>query len=402
LGFVLVTMLICSTVLLAFLGLAIDAGYIELVKTRMQAAADAAAIGGTQELKLNGATNVVSAAKGDAALNGFTDGSHGVTITVNSPPLSGDYAGNPMGVEAIISQRVPTFFMQLAGTSSVTVRARASARLGSSPNCLYMLDPSGSGAFSATNGVKVDFSCGIFVNSTSASAFTASGGAKVTASSINVVGGTSISNGAKVNPDPVTGVSAPGDPLAYVQAPAAGGCTYTNTVVSGGNVTLPQGVYCNGITVNNGARVTFSGGTYVLMGGGLNLGGGASVSGTGVTFYNSAGSGFSYRPINIDNGTSANLSAPTTGNLAGILFFQDRGIASGSGSIIAGGATLILNGALYFPTTTLSFSNGATTSSAYTLMVAKSVSFTGGVKVNNDYSSLRNGSPIKGSAMLSE
>src|SRR4051812_39036642 len=85
-GFVLITMLCCLVVLVGFLGLAIDSNYLELIKTRMQTAADAAALGGVQEIKMNGTANVVAAARGDAALNGFTDGQDGVTVTVNNPP----------------------------------------------------------------------------------------------------------------------------------------------------------------------------------------------------------------------------------------------------------------------------------------------------------------------------
>lgn len=67
----------------------------------------------------------------------------------------------------------------------------------------------------------------------------------------------------------------------------------------------------------------------------------------------------------------------------------------------AGGASLTLTGTLYFPTTGVDFSNGA--SAAYTIIVADNVTFTGGATLNNNYSSLPGGtSPIKGNAALSE
>ena len=45
-GFVMVTMILSLVILMAFLGLAIDVGYEQYVKVRMQTAADAAALGG--------------------------------------------------------------------------------------------------------------------------------------------------------------------------------------------------------------------------------------------------------------------------------------------------------------------------------------------------------------------
>src|SRR6185437_9420892 len=110
---------------MAFLGLAIDAGYLEWVKTRLQTAADAAAVGGAQEIHANGAANVVAAARGDAALNGFTHGSNGVTVTVNNPPAGGYSTDNSTGVEVIVAQQTPTFFMRLLGASAVGLQARA-------------------------------------------------------------------------------------------------------------------------------------------------------------------------------------------------------------------------------------------------------------------------------------
>lgn len=62
-GFVLVTMILSLGILLAFLGLAIDVGYEQYTKVRMQTAADAAALGGARELAASGSANLVSAAQ---------------------------------------------------------------------------------------------------------------------------------------------------------------------------------------------------------------------------------------------------------------------------------------------------------------------------------------------------
>src|SRR5690348_8414335 len=85
-------------VVIAFAGLALDASYMYFHKRAMQTAADAGAYSGALEL-LRGNTNVTAAAKADTALNGFTDGSGNVTVTVNAPPTSGSKTGNTGFVE---------------------------------------------------------------------------------------------------------------------------------------------------------------------------------------------------------------------------------------------------------------------------------------------------------------
>lgn len=402
-GFVMVTMILSLAILLAFLGLAIDVGYEQYIKVRMQSAADAAALGGAQELRASGSSNLVSSAKGDAATNGFTDGQNGVSITVNNPPATGYSTTDPTAVEVLISQSVPTFFMEVLGFSSGMVKARSVARRGSGgTTCFYALDPSMSSALSVSNGVTVSLTCGIMVDSNSNTALTATGGARLTASTISVVGKYTINNGASISPLPTEGVSAASNPFASLTPPTVGGCTYTSYSVGGGaTVTLNPGTYCKGLNIGGGATVTLSAGTYIFKGGGLTIGGGARVTGANVTFYNTYATGYAYAPFTFNNGCTVTLTAPTTGTYAGILLYQDPTVVSAAVNNFAGGASLTLTGTLYFPTTGVDFSNGA--SAAYTIIVADNVTFTGGATLNNNYSSLPGGtSPIKGNAALSE
>ena len=151
-GFVLITVVASTVVLMACIGMTIDAGYLQMIKSRMQTAADAAAVGAVQERKQNGSAHLVDAAKADAALNGFTDGQHSVVITVNTPPASGYYTADATAVEVLISQSVGTLFMSVIGFTSINVSARSVARQGSGSNCIYALDPAASGAFTIQGG----------------------------------------------------------------------------------------------------------------------------------------------------------------------------------------------------------------------------------------------------------
>lgn len=86
-----------------------------------------------------------------------------------------------------------------------------------------------------------------------------------------------------------------------------------------------------------------------------------------------------------------------------MLFFQDRSISNTSQNTVSGGSATIFQGALYFPSTPLVYSGGSSnTHAAYTIIVANTINFSGGSYLNNDYSSVTGGSPIKGSAVLGE
>jgi hypothetical protein len=418
-GQVFVLMAVAVVALLGCAGLAIDMGYMEHQKTKMQTAADAAAIAGASVLS-GGSSAITAAADEDASLNGFTSGTNSATITVNNPPLSGPNSGNSDYVEVIVSQPQNTFFLSVLGYNQITVTARAVAESESAAGCVYALDSSASSAVSLSNGVNISSSCGVLVDSSSSTALSVIGGAKLTTTSVGVAGNYSVNNGGSIvkyssggSLTPVTGMIAVPDPLGSVAAPTVSGCTYTgqqvyNSYVASqnppysGKYSISAGTYCGGISASNGISITFGSGTYILAGGGMSLqNGGGTTSGSNVTFYNTTGaaagytgSNNAYGPITIANGVTATFSAPTTGSLAGILFFQDRSVAKGSAaSSFAGGTDLNLAGALYFPTTQLVYSNGA--SAAYTILVADTLVFTGGATMNNNYSSLASGSPIK-------
>src|SRR5260370_38482211 len=70
--------------LVAMAGLSVDVGYARFEKRRMQTAADSAAIAAAYALNTGG--NYTTAARNDSGLNGFTNGTNGVTVTVSNPP----------------------------------------------------------------------------------------------------------------------------------------------------------------------------------------------------------------------------------------------------------------------------------------------------------------------------
>jgi hypothetical protein len=185
-----------------------------------------------------------------------------------------------------------------------------------------------------------------------------------------------------------------------------GSCAHTSFSLNGSNGSilspyqLYPGTYCGGISVHGNAVLHFNAGTYVLAGGGMSLSANTTMTGTEVTFYNTTGTG-GYGAISLNGNTTANFSAPTSGPLAGILFFQDRAVpTTGASSTISGNATSTFDGAMYFPTTAVAF-KGNSSATGYSIVVADKLTVSGNASIGSNYSSLSDGSPIR-SAILAE
>ena len=110
-----------------------------------------------------------------------------------------------------------------------------------------------------------------------------------------------------------------------------------------------------------------------------------------------------YSGITINSTSTVNLSSPCDGAASGIpgmLFFQDRSITNGHASSISGASGSTFNGAIYFPTTPLSYA-GTSAVNGFTLIVADTLTFVGNSNVGNDITScLANGSLIKDAALV--
>jgi hypothetical protein len=395
-----VMVLVCVS-LIAIVGMiaaVTDFSFLQHQRNMMQTAADSAAMAGSEELNYG---DQVVAGKADAASNGYTDGASSVTVAINNPPSAGPNAANSAYVEAIVTKPEPTYFLRVLGVSTISVSARAVAYEGNGPNCIYVLNPSASGAFSANGNVTVASGCGLLVNSNSSSGLTAVGNVTITAPTIGIVGNYTATGGASLTPTPKIGVIAASDPLAYVPAPTVGSCAHTNFSLNGSNGStgspyqLYAGTYCGGITIHGNAVLKFNAGTYVLAGGGMSISSNTTMTGAGVTFYNTTGSG-GYGAISLAGNATVNLSAPTSGALVGILFFQDRSIPStGAATTITGNSSSTFDGAIYFATTALSFGGNSSTS-GYSIVVANQLTVSGNASIGSNYSSLTGGSPIKG------
>lgn len=124
-GAILILSLLVLVVLLGVLGLAVDAANLQVEKTRLQTAADAAALSGAMETSLGRSpATVTQIARNAASRNGVAPG-QGTLIDITTR--------TPDQIEAVVVRPVPTYFLRLFRWDAVSVSARAVARVAAVP-----------------------------------------------------------------------------------------------------------------------------------------------------------------------------------------------------------------------------------------------------------------------------
>jgi hypothetical protein len=107
------------------IGLVIDGGFFFSQRRHAQNAADAAALAATYRLATGGTTaESIATAFEYAADNGYGNDGTSNTVTVNIPPTSGEFAGQPFHAEVIIDEEPDTFFIHVLVGSAGGVQGR--------------------------------------------------------------------------------------------------------------------------------------------------------------------------------------------------------------------------------------------------------------------------------------
>ena len=393
-GSVVIFLALAMVVLLGFAGLAIDMGTLRYEKRLQQTAADGAAIAGASNLAVG--SGVTAGAQNASAANGFTDSGcldkvGCVTVTVNNPPTSGPHNGNGLYVEVLVAAVHPTYFMKVLGVTKETITARAVAtNLGGGVNsgCLYTLGaPS-----SSIEGVNINGSatlnaptCGIVDNgnfNTSGNALIVNAATFGTSGSWNANGpGGTVTCTVPTSSCPTPNMPAAADPLSYLTPPCSPCAGGTPLNISGnGTFTVNPGTYSS-ISItgtgNKSPSVTFQPGVYVLSGGNFSVSGNATIIGNGVMFYFTNGA-----TINATGGGNKldfQLSPPTSGTYAGILFYQNPNDTAGPQ--LGGDDQSSFSGALYFPKAQLTFFGNAKSYNTG-IIVADAIALSGNPTVN--------------------
>ncbi len=311
------------------------------------------------------------------------DGDRAASLKVYWPPrgsAAGDYAGQPQYVQVVIKGQHPAFFARLFGqdTASVVSSAVAANSTGdSNPYALVALDPGnycGAGKISGsgqTSTFKVSVGGDVHVNSTCGQSETADGACAISSGGgmrLDGGGELEVDNGAdayvsgscKGQPDAVTFANSSGspgamteqavqigDPLGELPAPpftGPGGCNGAPATsqcrLNGGTNNLTPGVFYGGIKITGpNTQVNLQPGIYIMAGGGISQQNGylTAVSGNVLIYgtddpahaadckadWSGTSSAYCQQMINLNGGSSLQLSGITSGPYKGLVIWQD-------------------------------------------------------------------------------
>jgi len=227
--------------------------------------------------------------------------------------------------------------------SVVAVAALSASVLGSAATSLsgiVVLDPSAQAALTLSGSSMVQCPAA-YVCSSDKKSVTGSGSALIDTPSLCTFGGCSFSGSSRCT-GTTTHTPAPyADPLAGLKIPTSAGVKDLGTIaVKGGSKTIQPGYYSGGISVSGGAKVTFAPGVYFVGGKGLSVSS-SSISGQGVCIVMLSGG------VAFSGGTTATLTPPTTGAMAGVVIAQP--VTNTSKMALSGGTGISIGGAIYAP-----------------------------------------------------
>ncbi|MGO8952607.1 MAG: TadE/TadG family type IV pilus assembly protein [Rhodomicrobium sp.] len=364
------------------LGVAVDVGQLLVMKTRLQAALDSAA------LDIAGTPGIAQSQAGAQAQN-FTAAnlsSQEATATISNLSAVLNPSGTPPSVTVQATVTVNTFFLQIAGPSYATLSsALSSTAANGAYSCVLQTAASASPGVNIQSGGKITLDgCDLIANSTSSESVYADHGSHFSGNSIYATGQVDQLGGSQVS---YTGgiyqnQSATPDPYASVPMPAQSGCDHTCTNKSGctpsGNP-VPGNAYCGSWTFSG----SLAAGTYFVKGNSygsaLSFG---SLTGTDVTIVLTTSDSVNYAYLNVTNAANVTLSAPTSGPVSGIVLFGDRNAPLTTTSTFGHGSKTVLTGAIYLPSQSLFYEDGSSVTSPCTQIIAGQITFTGGSKLS--------------------
>ncbi|MCJ7421990.1 Tad domain-containing protein [Sphingomicrobium astaxanthinifaciens] len=409
-GNVLVVMGATLPLFIGAAGLATDTIQWTLWKRQLQRAADSAAIAGVYErVQVKDDKDKVEAAVDkDLALNHHT----GIPLSSGYPEvdLLADDGDQTLRVYVKLSVARPLSFsgMFMSDPPEIQAESIAASVPGTDDYCVISLEDTSTTGITGSGNAGVEMDCGMITNSTAANSAIAKGNVTMRASVIASVGGIQESDNWVVDKyDPY--VSKMKDPYGDVNPdPNDMNCTAQKVVVQGGkNTTTTAAPVLNAsfdfvnsktsggdpincfssIDVQPGDTINLPPGVYYVDGGNARVQG--KLTGKDVTIVLTNSNTSTTAPIgtfDMNAGAEMTLSAPSSGDWAGLAIFQDRRAVNKNKlnpNKINGGSTGIIEGVLYFPNQGLAYNGNGTSSFICTRIVARRVEFSGNNSTGN-------------------
>lgn len=349
----------------------------------LQNLADRAAIAAAQELIVSaGSDGRITAVASAISKADSPDAERTTTAVI----IEGGHA-----VTVVIEERAKTFFS--GPMSNVEkIRAEATAEVyGGGYVCMIGLDPDAVATLNMMNSARLSaYKCAVYSNSTNAKSFWLHDKARVNAEVICVAGGVQGPESAFTAAQPTVDCPALDDPLRDRANPNVGNlkdCDFKAvTVQPGKSITLKPGIYCGGLAVMGG-EVRLDPGIYTMRNGSLLVDGGGSLEGQNVGFFMSGPGSF----IRFGRQSHISLTAPRTGDMVGLLFFEDRDNTASASSYhqITSNDARNLVGTMYLPKSKLLIdaTSPVADRSDYTVVIAREFELRDGPELvlNTDY-----------------
>ena len=311
--------------------LAVDVTRAYATKANLQAAADAAALAAAYKLpdlaaarqagmyyaekNLPAFKDVLKAEDFEFgqwnAANRSIDGSGGAASAVRVTLRLAEKRGN--GLE--------TLFGGVLGHGTMDVQASAAAGK-QGVACMIALDSDKKG-IEVKGKAEIDLiGCGAQSNSVDKEALKIDGDVRMTTGGICVSGRVKVKGKADITPEPIEYCPPHPDPMVGFLAPEIGACTDNEVEYRDQQITLtPNRVFCGGLKIEGKTRVTLQPGLYIIDNGKLEIDDQGVLEGDGVTILLHG----EKAEFDIKGEASLRLTAPTSGDLKGILIAQDEG-----------------------------------------------------------------------------
>jgi Flp pilus assembly protein TadG len=370
-GNVAVIVALSLPLVIAGAGFGVEVGFWRFDQVRLQQAADAAAYAAAV-MKRSGGDNLTDTATTTAASNGYASATD--SLAVHTPSTATPSDAN--SVEVVISRTESPYFTGMFTSHTTQVRVSATASYTTAADaCILALDHSAAKAANFAGNSSLTLSgCTVMSNSMATNALNVQGSAVVSVPCMYAVGGASLGGTTTLTSCAAvkTGQPPVADPYKSLAMPTvSGSCQNQNNSGS-----LSAGHYCSLTFKKN---TTLASGVYIVDGGSLTINAGAVVSGSGVTFYLVNGAS-----VSMNGNSDVQLTAPTTGTYAGMLFISDR---SNTGSLsINGDNSSTVTGVIYAPKGSVTYNGNFSGAGGCTQIVAGTVAWSGSTTFKDDCS----------------
>ena len=132
-------------------------------------------------------------------------------------------------------------------------------------------------------------------------------------------------------------------------------------------------------------------GPIYINGGDANIQGDFSCTGCAIVLTNQDSASTDIGELKVNASSKINMSAPTSGEFAGIAIYQDRRAqdSPSAQNKVNGNSDSTITGALYFPSQELDYNGTGNTTASCTMFVARRIKFSGNSSTSNKFKSLK-------------